>query len=1521
MVVVSGAPPALAGQLELFHTTDPLLYNSPVLVFFGQAASVVHTSSRIQVHIYTPAGLESYTRLSISPNSPYYAAVNALPREEQGDEVCRGIAYALSKYFTELPPKVKECLTSQSSAIKRPTSPFGLFSPTHVAVLASRLTRIENAKEVVTTVQRALGEESSSWLDVDIVLPSGTVQELKEDDMEGLTDEEICRRKYGRYAPIIAALGEPSFLPTSRMRRAASKPTMVGRSNTFRPGQKETIRKEMCELVDTEANYVQKLLELHDNISQDLKSKIADAPETKTRHLQESLDMLFPESLTKILEKNSAFLKDLQASLDSSEEAAMNAIEADEAAEHVETDTADSKDVIGITSLAKTIVKHLPDFEAVYSDYMTANAAFPSTMKTIQKSAHPELIEALTAVGEQKLTSLLIEPVQRLPRYTLYIDTISKQLPVGHPALVTLLKARDIVTNICLSDGGSLKNEDVERRLHQLIEDFESSDNEPARLITMADVMEWDAPFDLEDKQGQHGILIVFTDRVVFVEKINAGALSARALQAEVEKPFVMDNEMNRTTPSPKNLRLTFEAQLRTCTTTESMDDKAITVYKKSNGQLSAPSSPAIFLLEGSYAGKASRLAEELVKARLEGRFTEADREQHSWDVRSAIGGNNELNFFSAVFEHGQISSFSGNLRIEVDLKSQDPSSRVDAGVDTLVRLSPGGNTFCSVAVDSVYGSLNREKVTLSELLGSLSRRITPILQAQLSMKESPFAPSLVTRNRELLESLDLILSNDDDPEASAPKSPVKHARPISPVKTLSSFLTNRANTANGQIPKRTDSGFTAVPNLQPKVIPQIPKPGSRDSSRPSSKDEPSFVSEEIEPTKERVNPFKRLEDILSTYILAIQARKGNVVGRVLKARANADPAQVNELYNSLLEDPNMMVLAAQSSVDVLFASFEKFLQVAWAERLGPVMSKDVLTKIQKEAESSFPVDFEAFFIDCFQDMTPQNQRALRGIVKLLAELLDGTGNDGDRGILTAAFTELLIPGEEPYPYVSLMDRFVEDIEGLFGETVHSSGNDSILSPNLGHGRSKSVNTGSLNSNASSSLRRKFGFGNGVSRENSKSEHESKVGSVWRSLSKNKHGSEPATPRGTIQRTKSTDSDARPQMRRPVSSDRPATLGAFSFERPSSQDSSKLLGSPLSTIGENPRTPGTGPAKKKRRSSLSDLSLLQTPQSSTIRTPASIRLGTIDGSQKEATSPTRIGSPTRNPPRSRLPSSFRKENSPAVTQGNQAGIPRPRANSKQPDEVSITSYSPGKTTTTTARPTSATKSTLPASRIGLSEKPSANAMKIRPSPSPEKTNIASPTSLPTPTKKLRIQSPQRIRERLQSEQRELHQTSSTLQDELSKIGDEIATLAPSRINGRPASVRIPKAATVPDAAPTAIDLAKKLNEVSQTVSSTLSTLQEQNKALSEETVAALTTAESRTKRLDELYREANAENEALYKRFNEELGRVVKAVRGGDGVEEMKRRMKGMEEEMEGLRRERARLRREVVGLRGRLGE
>ena len=83
--------------------------------------------------------------------------------------------------------------------------------------------------------------------------------------------------------------------------------------------------------------------------------------------------------------------------------------------------------------------------------------------------------------------------------------------------------------------------------------------------------------------------------------------------------------------------------------------------------------------------------------------------------------------------------------------------------------------------------------------------------------------------------------------------------------------------------------------------------------------------------------------------------------------------------------------------------------------------------------------------------------------------------------------------------------------------------------------------------------------------------------------------------------------------------------------------------------------------------------------------------------------------------------------------------------------------------------------------------------------------------------------------------------------------------------------------------------------------------------------SSLAVSEKKARSLDELYREANAENELLYEKFNTELARMLKSVKEGEGVREMSAKLKEAQEEASRLRKENQRLKRENLGLRSQL--
>ena len=660
------------------------------------------------------------------------------------------------------------------------------------------------------------------------------------------------------------------------------------------------------------------------------------------------------------------------------------------------------------------------------------------------------------------------------------------------------------------------------------------------------------------------------------------------------------------------------------------------------------------------------------------------------------------------------------------------------------------------------------------------------------------------------------------------------------------------------------------------------------------------------------------LEDTFAAYIVALRSRSGNVVGRVLRSRTSADELDVNELYNTLLEDPSRLLAAAQVSVDILFAAFENFLRRAWRERVGPLLSTITLHDLQQSFDSGRPVLFSQQMRRVLDEMSPQNKRAFTSFIRLLSDLLDASGNDGDRGALIASFAEALVLDGNPHDYIMLLDRLVDDYDNLF-DSAATGVLESNTSTAGALNRTRSFNTGSLSSNASS-LKRRLGLGH-LSRENSKTDSESKVASIWRTLSKNARSpgdshSQPASlSKASIVRSRSTDTDRRmlPPLR-PTSRDRPPTSGSALSDEPRSRPgSSHLNTSALSSIGENTPSKVTLLPKKKRRSSLSDLRLLDSsdlgkdwsplqPRKPLDLQTSKDRFGTPPKTSVPLKRPMSHQSPSPSGLPRRFESPQRKENSPLrETSPPKTGSlfapyisDEKNATTRRTDGVTITSFSPQKRQTS--------RSGIPAPRSGLTER----------TWPPNGTNPPAKKAS-QPPQKLRMQSPQKIRERLSQEQKILAISDESFQAEMTKIGEEMATYKLQRSPGKPRPVVSGSRFT----STTTLDgLSTRLNHLSTTLKEFTSSHSTSLAAISSDIESSLAVSEKKARKLDELYREANAENEALYERFNDELGKILAKVKKGEGVDEMKCRLSEAQDEVGRLKRDNAKLKREAVGLR-----
>lgn len=807
-----------------------------------------------------------------------------------------------------------------------------------------------------------------------------------------------------------------------------------------------------------------------------------------------------------------------------------------------------------------------------------------------------------------------------------------------------------------------------------------------------------------------------------------------------------------------------------------------------------------------------------------------------------------------------------------------------------------------------------------------------------------------------------------------------------SPVKMLSNFLGGSTPDVTSQSPPKGHRNVLLSP---PPLISRQSAAASRESLVDSIKSRHSRDNYPIggpEGEERPDNPLVRLEHTFTGYVACLQSRKGYFIGRLLLNRSNVDELAVNDLYNRLMESPYDLEASSEVTAETMFVAFEKFVRMAWLEQMGPVMSTKHLDLLLQRASRKVPGEFGDFVRYLFNEMAPQNRRAFTALIKLLADLLEGCGNDSDRGALTLAFAQLLVDDGDAHIYINLLDRLVEDADRIFEDPLAAltASFERASAYESSTVRSHKSGSGSFTSNTSS-LRRKWGLDN-LLRSNSK--NDGNRDSVWRTLSK--HARNPATgeslslSRAAISRSKSIDVGVVTlpnKLRRPASRDRPRVAGAFddlngrpqSVHRPNSSHRLETIGEP--SMGD-PEIEVTEPPKHtlkhKRRSSLSDLKNLMetvtieddraTPSPplpavnpnqdiSPVASPMPLKIAKQTSEKVNASpripKPTKIGkiSPTSTPKASPKtaaatigPSSPSKISKIPLTPVAQSmRTPRPKLAIKSESLQTMFNTpqtAPPKTAPlplkTAAAPQAASPMAGSIRRKHAKTMSSSNIPSLKPSRLPtagtstptsadfsksagsglarsstlkQNSESASPALARSSTLKLRLQSPQKLRERLQTEKRAVEDVDSNLKSELSRISEDMA-----RVNNH-----MPRSSTS--------DLRKlsaSVKALEERMPQVLQELDERHRAMQEDMEASLKASEAKVKAIDQLYKEATAENELLYEKFNTELGKIVKAIRGKgrDDREELVSKLKDQSEETAYVKKENARLRRETVSLR-----
>lgn len=739
---------ALAPEhVNLYYSNDPLLGHLPVLVFHGASTTANYTqnSSRIQVHVFSPAGYQSYPRLTIQPNSPFYSVVNYLPRELQGDETWRGIAFGLFKYFAELPEAIKSHLnkTYPTTRGHRPGSGPSLFSEQHAADLAKSMVKSDNTADVINTLSGALQTQHISNVDIDLVLPPGAIIPLNDDELEEVPDDEDdildpTLRQYGMYTPLVRLWGEPVFLPTSKLRRAPSRPNSMNKGKSFSKDQREDLRMKLLELLETEERYVAKVEDLVKNLAEGFRKCARDRSSESISPDEDEVNKLFPKSADSILELNSAFMQELRKALQETDKD-------DYGGSVGRTGTsAKTKDPSGALSVARLFLEWFPKFTDSYQDYIRASQNFPTLLNGFLDK-QSSFRQRVAQTGEQTIRSALIEPVQRLPRYSLLIDQIVGCLPITHPALQLMLRARDIIANICSMDEPLMDKPHVTNRLRNMVECWPVDLEPQGRLILAVDFAELAPPFKSDAPvlggQDAAGILLLFSDCVVLVSKKSASSSTGKELVREIDKPSPAGllASMTNAAGGPGSYDLVFTGwqHLADVRFTESADGRLLwmTSTQELRGAYTAELgigrgvTSRCLLLEESFMGRAGKLSEDIVKARVEGRFSETERETAVWTLRTARMPENNLGMHAAVFSEAAEQLVEGRrepaaIRIVIDNDRGTKGHPVGHyGVEIVTEVRSGDLRRIRMSTLGLNGKQYSDDIALEDFIPTLSRR------------------------------------------------------------------------------------------------------------------------------------------------------------------------------------------------------------------------------------------------------------------------------------------------------------------------------------------------------------------------------------------------------------------------------------------------------------------------------------------------------------------------------------------------------------------------------------------------------------------------------------------------------------------------------------------------------------------------------------------------------------------------------------------------------------------------------
>jgi hypothetical protein len=128
------------------------------------------------------------------------------------------------------------------------------------------------------------------------------------------------------------------------------------------------------------------------------------------------------------------------------------------------------------------------------------------------------------------------------------------------------------------------------------------------------------------------------------------------------------------------------------------------------------------------YGGRAGRIVEEIIKAKIEGRFTESERENGKWTLRSPSGTVGNLGILACVFEGEQNAEANrpaaSKIRVVFDTPRTVCSKILGSSdLEVIISVSVMAEDQYRVHMDSIVGSPSSDVVTFESFVPVLSKR------------------------------------------------------------------------------------------------------------------------------------------------------------------------------------------------------------------------------------------------------------------------------------------------------------------------------------------------------------------------------------------------------------------------------------------------------------------------------------------------------------------------------------------------------------------------------------------------------------------------------------------------------------------------------------------------------------------------------------------------------------------------------------------------------------------------------